>query len=213
MYSPQIIRLLDVADVNSISNAEGVVPRTLRIKGKDMRSVETVLIHGFESPQTILLSDTEVLAQVPDNLAEMMIYDVTVLSANFTLTERSLVEFNIGKSVKKVRGILRLLQVFVRLLLRTPGSNIFHPNTGGGVAAVIGRNIEGHEASDVAVGIRRVEQDIISRQAPIREIPADERLLAAKMSGFYFDQQTGSMYVTVTLTTHSGRTAAATIAT
>ena len=213
MVGLQVIRLLDVADVNEIFDAEGVVPRTLVIRGKDFRSVETVLLHGFTAPQIVVLNETTILAQVPPVLVNTPIYDVTVLSSNFTLTERSLIELGIGTKVKKVSGILRLLQTFVRLLLRTPGTNIFHPSTGGGIAAVIGQNMTGAESADVAVGIRRVAEDIIARQSQVREIPPAERLLAAELTGFTPDPQTGSLYATVLITNHSGQGAAATIAT
>lgn len=211
MNSIQVIKILDVAEVASIRNAEGVVPRSLLISGKDFRAVDQVVMHGFRSPEFAVLDAQTLIAQVPDNLLEETIYDVLVLSSNFTLTDRSFIELGLGSRIRKVSGILRLLQIFIRNLLRTPGTNIFHPTLGGGVLRVVGQNITDNSVADVAVAIRKTTADIIARQSQIREIPPSERLLSAEISNFYADQPTGTVFVTVTLQNHSGQTAAATI--
>lgn len=211
MISIQVIKLLDIVGVDSIQNAPGITPRTLLLKGKDFRSVEEVRIHGFRAPEFVVVDTTTLLAQVPDNLIGETIYDVIVLSSNFTLTDRSFIELGLGTRVKKVSGILRLMQVFMRMLLRTPGSNIFHPRLGGGILKSVGQNITDGSVADIAVAIRKTTSDIIARQSQVREIPPSERLLSAEISNFYADQPTGTVFATITLQNHSGQSAAATI--
>lgn len=208
MKSPQIVRVLDVAEITKIENAPGVSPRALLVHGKDFRYTEQVLLHGLYAPEFTVLDQTTLLVQVPEPLIDATIYDVSVFSSNFTLSERSILSFGVGTRLKAATGILRLVQTFARLLLRTPGSNIFKKTLGGGVLSAIGKNITDMTAADIAVGVRKVASDIIARQSPVREIPPSERLLSAEVVGFYSDEANTSVYATVVLTTHSNDKAA-----
>jgi len=213
MYGIQLIRLLDVLKVNAVRNAPGVVPRSLIITGDDFSSVERVLINGDSSPDFVVYSRTELAAQVPDQLVDALITDVAVLSSGLTFTEKSLVEFTFGTRPKKVRGILRLMQTFLRILLRTPGSNIFHRRSGGGLTLRVGDNITSRTAADVAIAINTTRQYLIGVQTAERSIPPSERLLSAEILGLSADRQNTQVAVTVVLTSHAGARSAATIST
>lgn len=213
MFGIQLIRLLDVLRVNTVRNAIGVVPRSLIITGDDFSSVEKVLINGDASPDFVVYSRTELAAQVPDQLADAFITNVSVLSSGLTFTEKSLVEFTFGTRPKKVRGILRLMQTFLRILLRTPGSNVFHRRSGGGLALRVGDNITSRTAADVAIAINTTRQYIIGVQTSERSIPPSERLLSAEIMGLSADRQNTQVAVTVVLTSHAGARSAATIST
>lgn len=212
MIGIQLIRILDVAELNAIENVRGVSPRTVLIRGKDFRAVEQVVMHGYDSPSVVVVSSTELLAEVPAPLAQTTITDVTVLSSNFTLTDRSLLVLGIGKRVKKVSGILRLLQTYVRLLIRTPGSDIFNKTLGGGGLRSIGKSMTNLVVSDVAVAIRKTTADITAVQSRTPQIPPSERLLSAEITSFYADPGTATISVTISLTNHAGQNAQTTIA-
>jgi len=211
MDSIQVIRLLDLLAVNSISNAVGVHPRSIVVQGTDFTSVEQVLINGMVSPEFVVYSPTRLVAEVPGSISDSIVTDVAVLSNAITLTERSLVEFTLGTRPKKATGIIRLLQVFLRQLLRTPGSNLFHPRSGGGMLRRVGGNISNSAAADIAVAVSSTKNYIVGAQSSEQRIPPGERLLSAEISGLTVDPSNTSIYVTIVLTSHSGKRGAATL--
>lgn len=207
----RLIRLLDVLPVTSMTNALGVSPRSLIVKGENFHAVDTVLINGAASPSFVAYSTSELVAQVPEEYSDAVITEVMVLSASISYTAQSLLELTIGTKVRRVAGVQRLVQTFIRHLLRTPGSNIFHPTSGGGLARMVGKNIDDHMAADVAVAIGIVKQYIIGVQTPVRSIPPSERLLSAEIADLATDPARATVYVTIILTSHSGARSAATL--
>lgn len=211
MEGIQLIRLADVLSVVSFRNALGVSPRSIIVKGKDFTSVETVLFNGYTSPEFVVYSDTELVAEVPEDITDAIITDVMVLSSGLTLTDRSLVELTFGQRPRKVTGILRLMQTFIRLLLRRKGSNIFHPRSGGGIQTRIGGVITRQAAADIAVAISTTKQYLINIQTAERSIPPSERLLSAEIKTLNVDARNTTIMVTILLTSHSGETGASLI--
>lgn len=215
MYDIQLIRLLDVLDVNRIEEAVGVPVRSIIVYGRDFRNVETVLINGAASPEFVQYSSTEIIAQVPVTQIDAIITEVFVLSTELTFTERSLVEWTLGVRPKKVSGVLRLMQTFLRMLLRSPRSNIFAPESGGGLLRRIGTNIAAVQrdrlSADIAVSVSQTRQYLIRLQTAQRAIPANERLLNAEIVGLTIDPVNTSIYLTILLTTHDGSRSAATL--
>jgi hypothetical protein len=211
MYSPQLIQLLDVIPTTLVRNVPGLVPRTLEVFGSDFRDVTAVTLNGFTSPSFVVLSANRLLAEVPDEVKSASITEVLVMSASLTLTAQSLVDFTVGPAPRKVRGPQRLMQEFLRILLRTPGSNRFHPQSGGGLAKRVGKNMTQHAAADATVAVAATERYIVSQQTPIRSIPANERLLAAEIIGIQASQELGELNVTIKLLNHTGQSAAATL--
>jgi len=212
----QVIRMSDVVNVSYIEEAVGVVPRALILTGEDFTSVEKVIFNGLESPEFVHYAPNKILAQVPSVLSLSPITDVFVLSNQLTLTERSLVSFTVGGSPRSTTGIVKLMQNFLRMLLRTGGRNVFVPNSGGGMLRLVGSTLttSGRDlvASDAAVAVSRTRQYIIGVQSGYgRSIPPDERLLNAEVVNLNMDPQNGAIYLSVSLTTHAGRRAIATL--
>lgn len=213
MFGFQLIRLLDILKVNSVRNAVGVSPRSLIISGEDFRSVETVLINGSPSPSFIVYSRTELVAEVPEAYRNANITDVSVMSSQLTFTAKSLVTFTVGTRPKKVSGIIRLMQTFLRILLRSPGSNVFHRKSGGGLLSRIGTNITNTAAADIAVSVNSTQTYLVGVQTAERNIPPSERLLAAEISAVSVDRQNTAISVTIILTNHAGQRTGATLTT
>lgn len=209
MQDVSLIRLLDVLSVNGIAEAHGIHPRTIYVRGIDFRSVETVLINGLGAPEFRVMSTSELLAQVPESLVDAIITDVMVLSSALTMTASSIVEFTTGEHLKFVEGIQKLMQTYLRQLMRTPGTNIFHPRSGGGLRRRIGTIMDESLAGDIAVAVSQAQQYIINVQAGDRTIPPSERLLAAEISNLQIDQASTSCAVGIVLTNHAGTRAAA----
>lgn len=204
MYSVLLIRLIDIIPVTEFQNAKGVTPRSLLIKGQGFENIESVMIGGVPSPEFVAYSRNEILAQVPDLMIDQPISEVTVYAAALRPTKRSLLEFTVGVRPKKVRGILRLLQNYVRVLLRSPGTNAFRKNSGGGLRRRIGENMSQSASADVIAAVSRTTSYFLAVQARNANLPPSERLMSAEVEGVAADTGTGTLYVTISLMSHTG---------
>lgn len=206
VYPQESVRLNDIR----VITYEGV--RAIRVSGVDFRAVDEVVINDTPSPDVIVLSKTELVAQLPDALQDIPeVRSVMVLSNQFTLSPRSLVRFRIGKTPGKVRGILRLVQLFLKVLFTTPGSDIFHPTAGGGALQVVGSTYGRGEGegivTDFVIAINRAQRQLIAMQSRDQRAPRDERMMAANVLSTEFDKLQGGLYITVEIISQAGRRA------
>ena len=215
MTDIQVVRLSDVLPVTAISRVPGVLPRSVMLDGNDFENVEQVFLNGSPAPEFVVMSPQQILAQVPPDQVQEIIRDAYVLSTRLSFTNRTVVELSVGIRPQTVTGTLLLVQNFVRMLLRSPGSNIFDKNSGGGlyrqVGRVIGADARDRVGAEIAVSISTTRQQFIAAQTPDRTIPPDERLLTADLIGLTVSPNEGVIYASVAVTSHARATAAATI--
>lgn len=211
MKGIRLVRLLDVLPVNAARNAPGVSPRSLIVSCENLRAVDQVLLNGIESPAFVVYSETALLVMVPDVLADARITEIVVLSSQPSMTQQSLVELGVGARLTSIEGRMRLIQNFVRLLMRTTGSNIFHPTTGGSLPRMIGKNIAPRLTADVTLAITEVRRQIVEAQSAHTGIPASERLLSAEVAAVQEDPANAQVNVTVVVTAHDRQRSAATL--
>jgi hypothetical protein len=190
------------------------VPRAFDITGEDFRSVDEVLINDIASPDVTILSKTRLIAQLPDSLQQSFgLTTVTVTSRKLTITPRSYLRFRIGNTPGRVQGILRLVQLFTKILLTTPGSDIFAKKTGGGamrgLGSVYGSGEDGNLVSNIIIAVQTAARQVISIQGRDTSIPLDERLLSAKVVSSGFNREEGAILVSVEITSQAGRAATA----
>lgn len=197
MIDLRIIEIRDVLSVTSISPVHTVSPRTIRVKGVDLANAHEVLLNDIPSPDIVIVSATELLAQVPTSLGNSPVTSVSVISHRLTQTQRSAITFAIGDTPGYVTGRERLIQTFLKLLLQSPGTDAFSPNLGGGVLRAVGRaNHVGGAAglvSAVQVGVNRTRQQMMALQSQEPNLQPDERLLYARLLQASFNAQTGSL--------------------
>lgn len=205
----------NLVELSSVQLIYGVAPLTLDVIGKDFRSVDEVRVNDVLSPSVVVMSPTRLLAQVPDSVKGGRVTSVTVLSSQLTLNEKTLLRFRLGISPKKVSGLLRLVQLFVKVLFTTPGRDIFAPKLGGGALRNLGRSFSRAQGSglvaDFVIAVQQTSKQIISIQARDPAIPREERLLAAKMISADFNRQEEALVAGVELTNQTGRSALAQI--
>jgi hypothetical protein len=209
----QIVFPQELVELTSVRIQPGMVPRTLDITGADFRAVDQVMVNDLVSPDVVVLSKTRLLAQVPSVFATQTISSVTVISTKLAVTPKSLLRFRVGRTPSKVSGLLRLMQVFLKLLFTTPGSDIFAPQTGAGALVKVGSTF-GHDegggiVSDFVVAVGRTQRQILAIQARDPSLARDERLLAAKVLSAGFNRAESALIVSVELTSHAGRAAVA----
>ena len=190
------------------------LPKALDIIGEDFRSVDEVLINEIESPDVLILSNRRLIAQLPDVLQRAPnIISVTVTSRNLTVTPRSLIKFRVSDQPGRVSGILRLIQLFLKLLFTTPGSDIWNKRSGGAglrrIGQTFGSDAGGSIISDFVISVNNTARQIVSTQGRDPMLPRDERLLSAKVISASFNREMGAVLTAIELTSQAGRAATA----
>ena len=211
----QVVFPQSTVPLTNVQIQPGLNPRTISATGKDFTSVDQVLINDIASPDVVILSKTRLLAQVPPALQLVTLTSVTVITRNLTVSARSVIKFQVGNVASKVSGILRLVQVFLKMLLTTPGQDIFAPRVGGNalknIGQTFGKDQGGTIVSDIIVSVDTTRKQIIALQSRDPTIPRDERLLAATVTAAAYNQAEGALVVTLELTSQAGRSATANI--
>jgi len=207
----QTISVQDALPVTFLDFALDLPVPTLRVRGKDFRSVSEVLINGAASPSHIVISDTSLLAQLPESEYSMRINSLLVLSRRFTATERSILRLRISPLAGRLSGIEKLVQLFVRTIFTSPGSNIYNASDGGGlrqlIAAPVSRSSKSQITGGFAQSVDRTRSQIIEMQSTARNLRPEEKLLAADLVGVDFDIEQARVSGKVQLTSMAGKSA------
>ena len=208
-YQLEVIKFRDMINVTDLPR---FVPRqaepTLEVRGEDFSSVEKVLINDKETTKYIIVNTNTIWVAMTEAEAKK-IQSIEVLSSNFTRTSiGSKVTFEIGTRTRKIKGILKLLQLYVKWLLQNPGSDIFNPDRGGGVQEIVGRLMD-MDKMDVVLSaltqsITRTNNQIKAAQAKSTGLPSDERLLDATLLGITRSPNLLEARARVRLTTVAG---------
>lgn len=207
----QVVFPQEVIPLVSIRQVPGMTPRTLDITGSDFRSLDEVLLNEIPAQGSIILSQTRLLVPVPDVLRQATITSVSVLSRRLTLTPRSVIQFRVGRTPSKVRGILRLVQLFLKVLFTTPGRDIFTPKLGAAALKNIGRTFGTGQGDsivmDFVLSVETTVRQLLAIQSKDATLPFDERLLSARLLGARFDFEQSALVVSVELTSQAGQAA------
>lgn len=211
----QLIAVQDTIPVLFLQYVAGAAVPTLELKGRDFRNVSEVFINGSPSPSFIVMSDTRMLAQVPNSQTGASIDRVLVLSSTFTRTERSVIRFRLSPLSKGISGIEKLVQLFIRTFFTTPGRNIFNKADGGGALSLVGKVAGQYQQSELTGGFARsvdsTTSQILAAQSSMQGLPPDERLAAADLQGVDFDHNTGTVAGRVKITSAAGQSALANV--
>lgn len=206
-FPTELIKVSQVRPVPSLSF------RAFEIIGEDFRSVGEVLMNEIPSPDVVILGKNRMLAQVPKTLEAMPITSITVVSNRLVMTERSYIRFKIGRTPSKTRGILRLMQLFLKILFTTPGTDIFANKIGGAGLSALGSNFGRDEGGEIissfVISVDTTLRQIIQIQSRDPSIPPDERLLAATVVSAGFNPNEAALITSIELTSQAGQAAIA----
>jgi hypothetical protein len=201
----------EVIKLGQVRDVPGLPVRTLDILGADFRSVDQVLINDVESPEVVVLSRGRLLAQVPEIVTGSNITSVSVLSSQLTITDKSFLSFRISPTPSKVSGILRLCQVFLKLLFTTPGTDIFSKRIGGGALRTLGHNFGKDQGGDIVSGfiisVDNTARQLIQIQGRNSSIPPDERLLSANVYQAGFNRAETALVAGIEILSQAGKAA------
>lgn len=207
-YQLEVVRFRDLVEVLSIPRfVPGVSPPAIEIKGEDFRSVERVVINSQNASDFIIVNQKTLYVQIPGSISR--ISSVEVLSSKFTRTTKaSKLSYEIGPKTRKVSGILKLMQLFTKWLLQTPGSDIFNPERGGGLLTLAGSMGSGRSMDSVIGSVSRAVQSTVSQmraaQINVSGLPLSEQLLSADIIDFDIFERQMEARVKVSITSMAG---------
>ena len=187
MVDLQTIEIRDVLKIVGVQPEPNITPRSVRVYGEDFRSTFEVYVNDAKSPSIYVISNSE----IPESLGSAPIRTVQAVSHKLTDTDKSKITFRLSDSPSSVSGMLRLVQLFVKILLQSSGSDIFSYRTGGNVVRTVARQTTkggGSMVADLTVGVERTARQIMSMQASNTALPLTERLLFAHVIDAKFIQ-------------------------
>ncbi len=213
MNDLKILTVRDVLPVADVRYATGVIPLSLFVAGDKVGQANHVYINDIESPEFVVLSPSRLLVQVPTSERDSSLRKISVISDVPTVNRNSLLHFEIGRNLRSIKGIEKLVQGFCKILLQTPGSDRFRPTEGGGILKMVGRDVSKGDARNlqaaVVSAVSRTKDQLMSRQAIDRRIPSDERLLTAIADSVGFDSSTTTLIARISVSAVSGKSAVA----
>ena len=207
----QYIQFNDALPLTGVSEIPDMVPRSILVQGRDLTSAVAVSINDAQSPSFVVANPQTIIAQVPDSSAGRLITSVVVASSDFTASLKSIITFMIGNEPKKVSGIKALMQMWLKILLTTPGYDSFTQNIGGGAQQYVGSQYSGGSAATAsfAIAVQQTTKQILSLQASQTRLPDDERLVASDLLGLTYDPSLPGLLARVALYTQAGARAIA----
>lgn len=207
-YQLEVIRFQDLLVVQSIPRfVPGLSPPTLEIKGEDLSTATRVLINDSDVPEFMVVDKKTIYAQVPESIGK--ISSIQIVSSGFTRTGiGSKISFEIGNKTQKVDGLLKLVQLFTKWVLQSPGSDVFHPSRGGGLQQLAGRVSTTKDMQPIYASITRAVDTTTSQirtaQANQTNLPLSERLYSATLVDISIHDKTMSALAQVRLHSMAG---------
>jgi len=189
-------------------------PIILAIYGEKFQQARFVFINDIELSTFNIISNTQIQITVPSILPLDQIKTISVLSELFVLDKTNLIYFDLGNTIKSLTGIQKLVQQFIKLLLQSPGTNLFNKDAGGGLLSMIGKNTDGLTqpiTSDIVDAVNRTKNYIIAKQSRNKRIPLDERLMDVSVNGISVGSDKVSVSVNLLLTNMTGRSSSASL--
>lgn len=205
----QVIYPQNAIKLTKVRLLAGYTPASVLVEGDDFRSVDEVWINEAQAPNWTVLNPVTLVAQIPEMQAGRVLTSVEVLSNRLTVGPESLLKFRIGRGGGRVSGIMRLVQLYVKVLLTTPGTDIFSPQSGGGLLTKVGQQVSLHDGGKEVIGdlvmcCGAASKQIISTQAKDPSIPPVERLLSANVENAVFDRHSLGVKANIQIISHSG---------
>jgi hypothetical protein len=159
----RVIKILNIVPVAEVAVLPNMVPATADIKGNNLRRVEAVHINHIPCSNFICVSDTRILAEIPE-LEDDQIETVELWASELNSTEVNKLIPGFGEYVTTTSGLKGLIQRFIKLLLSSPDSDAWG-SVGGGVLQAFRESVdkEGVEITTaVVLGVSRVRDIMFS---------------------------------------------------
>lgn len=213
MFDLKILTIKDLLPVTGVEYAAKVTPLSLIITGDRLDQASEIYVNDILVPEFAVLSANRLIAQIPTSERNAVLRKVAVIATVPSVNRKSILHFEVGKSVRAITGLEKLVQTFCKLLLQTPGTDRFRPDEGGGLMRLVGRNVSKGDSKNlqaaVVGAVTRTREHLMARQGANRRIPADERLLTAQAEAVGFDPSTTTLTARIAIAAVSGKQAVA----
>ena len=204
----QVIQFSDALQVSGAQEIPDLVPRSLEVVGPDFRSAVEVQINEVKAPNFVIASKTRLLVEIPDTQRKSIVKSIVILSAEFTATFRSKIQFRIGDDPKPATGLKCLIQTFLKILFTTVGSDAFAKRIGGNAMKIIGGSLDTSETSNMvsefSIAVNRTVEQTRSLQSYQTRLADDERLMSAELLHIRLDPATTALVARISLVPQSG---------
>lgn len=210
MTTLEVVKYRDVLPVQAIPRLVPNVPvPTIELKGTDFRYAETIVINDVPSPSFVIVDRQTIYAELPTGVS--FVKTISVLSGRFsTLTKSAKVLFQIGEKSQTVSGFFKLVQLFVKILMQSPGSDIFNPDLGGGLLDMAGRMTSTKRAdrmlAQITQAVDQTEKQIRQAQLNAPGLALEERLLSANLLDVRMVQSLDEAHARVQINNVAGQT-------
>ena len=179
------------------------------LSGENFSTAVQVLVNGTSQPFTTL-SSTRILVPIPKNLAADSIDDVSfdVVVTSTTIQRRTYFKYMMSDQIRTVTGAYKATQQFIKVLLTTPGSDIFDPD---GPAGNLQNwhNIQTAGLAKQATAAKLIlqlqttgAQVVALHQSAKNPVPPEERITAIEVLNVGFDKA-GTVTVSLKIRTMS----------
>ena len=179
----------------------------VQITGAGFVDVANVLINGYRSPEFIVDSSQRIFAAVPTAVAGQIITDIQVLLLSPLKGTENAVILDIGGGNGRIEGPPKLVQSFIKVLLTTPGSNIFSPQLGGGLMQLSGKNMASRSEnleSEARAAIARTEAQMKALHTATPRLPDSEKLRSVTIISVNVDVDSSTLSIRLELVAQNG---------
>ena len=204
MADYQVIVFRDSAPLTTVGMVPGSPVPTLELQGSKFGGTVEVLINGVRSPEFVVLSGSRIWAQIPRSQVSRQLHSLAVLSASAGNQPSSVVSFRASAGRFVAEGRVKLVQTYLKILLTTPGTDVWYPWMGGGLQGLIGTySTEPSIRAAAERAVTQTEQHMVRIQAT-SSASDTERLASARLQELTFSPSTASLSLTVRLVSLSG---------
>lgn len=178
----------------------------LDIRGTGFVDVANVVINGYRSPTFIVESSRRIFAEIPSAVRGEPINDLQVLLLSAAAGQESAIVLDVGGGNGYVAGTAKLLQLVIKVLLTTPGSDIFNPQLGGGLRSVLGTNFNDAVTAETRVrqAISNTEGQLRALHASMPQLPDSEKLRSISVLSLDFSLDDSALYARIAVTSQDG---------
>lgn len=179
----------------------------LRFKGPEDYSTATMVVANDEIIENIASYGPDLLAYIPDGMDTTSLKYVAIIARETATSNETMLRFGMGPIPDYIAGSDRLVQLFVKTLFQTAGTDIYNPTMGGGLNNIKKQGAMTGDinltAADIAAAIKKTERDVKSAQSSIN-VPAREKLAGVTILNISPDYHSSDINVLVYLRNVAG---------
>lgn len=178
----------------------------LDIRGTGFEDVANVVINGYRSPNFIVESSKRIFAEVPSAVRGEPIHDIQVLLLSAAAGQESAVVLDVGGGNGYVSGTAKLMQTVIKVMLTTPGSDIFNPQLGGGLRTVLGSTFGDARSAEARArqSISDTESQLQALHASMPRLPLAEKLRSISVLSISYSIDDSALYARIAVTSQDG---------